>query len=288
MMATKNDIPPDCSLVSNCLDRENRLKTWQSPHMDGLEIIESNEHIWSYPEHLHEALEIIWVISGEIEITCCGGACIIRPGQACVIHPLEVHTGKSVSELSCRFVLIHIPAGQMKDHIQNSTFRRTSGFIIESDGLGMILSEMIESIRSSKDGREEAGVVSRFLSGLYGSTGDRSILSSGRIKPHPAVEQIISLFEGHSTEGMDNKTLARAVGLNKRYLISLFRDSQGVSPHKFLVSMKIDRGRRLIESDVPLNYAALDAGFADQSHFTRHFKRHYGVTPGAFRRSQIL
>jgi len=43
--------------------------------------------------------------------------------------------------------------------------------------------------------------------------------------------------------------------------------------------------QELTAGDAPLAEVALRAGFADQSHFTREFRRHVGVTPAAFRRS---
>jgi AraC-like DNA-binding protein len=43
---------------------------------------------------------------------------------------------------------------------------------------------------------------------------------------------------------------------------------------------RLDRAKRLIAQGTRLADAALDAGFADQAHFTRHFRNAFGMTPG--------
>ena len=52
--------------------------------------------------------------------------------------------------------------------------------------------------------------------------------------------------------------------------------------------LRLEQARRSLarDPDCTLADAALQAGFADQSHFTRHFRRLFGVTPGAYRRRQ--
>jgi AraC-like DNA-binding protein len=42
--------------------------------------------------------------------------------------------------------------------------------------------------------------------------------------------------------------------------------------------------RRLASTSIPAAQIAVEAGFADQSHFTRRFKQHYGMTPAHFRK----
>lgn len=57
----------------------------------------------------------------------------------------------------------------------------------------------------------------------------------------------------------------------------------GQSPHRFVIGRRIERAKELIAGrGVPLAQVAAAVGFADQSHFTRHFRRIVGVTPGRF------
>lgn len=73
---------------------------------------------------------------------------------------------------------------------------------------------------------------------------------------------------------------------DRHALSRLFRRAFGVSPHRFTVLRRLELARRRIREGASLAEAALDAGFADQSHMTRHFRRAYGLAPGVWRRLQ--
>jgi AraC family transcriptional regulator len=61
----------------------------------------------------------------------------------------------------------------------------------------------------------------------------------------------------------------------------------GLAPHQYLLHLRLERSRRLLDSEnATLADVAQRAGFADQAHFTRFFKREYGVTPGTVLRSR--
>jgi len=89
------------------------------------------------------------------------------------------------------------------------------------------------------------------------------------IAANPATRLSIATLEGVS--GLDRWTLARQ-----------FRAAFGTCPSHFRTMRQLDEARRMIRAGRPLAEAALDAGFADQSHMSRMFKRAYGLTPGTW------
>jgi len=56
----------------------------------------------------------------------------------------------------------------------------------------------------------------------------------------------------------------------------------GTSPHRYLIGRRLERVKAEIARGCPLAESAYDAGFADQSHMTRHFKARFGLTPGRY------
>ena len=58
-----------------------------------------------------------------------------------------------------------------------------------------------------------------------------------------------------------------------------FRAAFGTGPSHFRTMRQLDHARRMISGGLPLAEAALEVGFADQSHMSRMFKRAYGRTP---------
>jgi AraC-like DNA-binding protein len=74
--------------------------------------------------------------------------------------------------------------------------------------------------------------------------------------------------------------LEAVTGVGRYALARHFRACFGTSPYRYLVMRRLDRARALIVGGAPLSEAAIAAGFADQSHLNRHFKRAYGLAPG--------
>lgn len=83
------------------------------------------------------------------------------------------------------------------------------------------------------------------------------------------------------------KDLANIAGLSPFHFHRRFLELAGVSPHDFLIQSRIKKARHLIESGTSLAEAAYETGFSDQSHMTRMFKRHTGVTPGVYKKSNM-
>ena len=76
--------------------------------------------------------------------------------------------------------------------------------------------------------------------------------------------------------------LAGVAGLTRFQLIGLFKRSVGLTPHAYLIHVRLNAACRLLKRGLPLAECALAAGFCDQSALTRHFTRSYGITPRQF------
>jgi AraC-like DNA-binding protein len=85
----------------------------------------------------------------------------------------------------------------------------------------------------------------------------------------------------------DNPSLdqaARQAGLSPFHLHRLFVARFGIAPHAFVIRERVRLALAALEAGEGPAGAAAWAGFTDQSHFTRHFRRAVGVTPGRSRR----
>jgi AraC family transcriptional regulator len=84
------------------------------------------------------------------------------------------------------------------------------------------------------------------------------------------------------------ETLAQEAGLSPAHFARAFKETLGRAPHQYLLQLRLARARRLLEtSSLSLSDIAQRAGFADQAHFTRVFKRAFGTTPGALVRAPL-
>jgi AraC family transcriptional regulator len=80
--------------------------------------------------------------------------------------------------------------------------------------------------------------------------------------------------------------VAAAVHLSPFHLARQFKQFTGATPHRYLVQVRVNAARSLLSAGSgqrSLAEVASAVGFADQSHLTRQFKRHFGVTPSRLR-----
>jgi transcriptional regulator of acetoin/glycerol metabolism len=105
--------------------------------------------------------------------------------------------------------------------------------------------------------------------------------------PPAAFKRVRTYIESHLAERVSIEQLAAVAGLSVFHFARAFKQSQGTTPHEYLVERRVAHARALLEdTETPLSEIALVSGFADQSHLARHFKKRIGVSPRAFRRLQ--
>jgi AraC-like DNA-binding protein len=77
--------------------------------------------------------------------------------------------------------------------------------------------------------------------------------------------------------------LAALTGVSRFQLLRGFAREIGITPHAYLVQRRVRLARQLLAAGQTPAQAAVQAGFADQSHLTRAFVRHLGITPARYR-----
>jgi AraC family transcriptional regulator len=110
-------------------------------------------------------------------------------------------------------------------------------------------------------------------------------LEIGWRRPPRWLLQAQELVHARFTEPIKVAEVAAEVGVHPAHLARCFRTQFRLSLGSYVRRLRLEwAARELLQSPTPLAQLALDAGFADQSHFTRFFKRRFGLTPSAYRR----
>jgi AraC family transcriptional regulator len=118
------------------------------------------------------------------------------------------------------------------------------------------------------------------------TTGARRLAASAdgvlpRRKLHTVVEYIMENLGGSPTL----EQMAAVAHLSPYHFARQFKAATGLPPYQYVIARRVERAQHLLRGDGELGLAevAFRAGFSDQSHFSSHFKRIIGVTPGRFR-----
>jgi AraC-like DNA-binding protein len=104
--------------------------------------------------------------------------------------------------------------------------------------------------------------------------------------PDPNIARALrELLDSRVPQGMSLAEAAELLGRHPVHLVRAFSHEYGVPPHQYLTGRRVDMARRLLLTGLTPATAAPLAGFFDQSHLTRHFRRTLGVSPARYARS---
>jgi AraC-like DNA-binding protein len=112
------------------------------------------------------------------------------------------------------------------------------------------------------------------------ASNENKISRLNKLKSH----RIIDMIDENLGSRLSLGDLSAELGYSTSHFLLLFKNTFGVTPHRFLLAKRIDRAKELIKrGSIPLSQIALECGFASQQHFSTLFRRATGVTPSAFR-----
>lgn len=97
-----------------------------------------------------------------------------------------------------------------------------------------------------------------------------------------ALERVALHMQAHFAEPISLATLAAMCGLSVFRFATVFRRRYGMPPYRYLCRLRIEHARLLLRRGAPPAVVATEAGFFDQSHLSKHFKRLCGTTPGRY------
>ncbi len=97
------------------------------------------------------------------------------------------------------------------------------------------------------------------------------------------IEKACEFMHQHFSERIYLDQICRYTGLSKSTLLRAFTKSKGITPYRYLETIRINKAKLLLEKGVLPVDAAMQTGFSDQSHFTNYFSSFIGLAPGVYR-----
>jgi AraC-like DNA-binding protein/mannose-6-phosphate isomerase-like protein (cupin superfamily) len=111
--------------------------------------------------------------------------------------------------------------------------------------------------------------------------------NNSALSGHPAVMRAKDLMDQKPRENWPVPTLARMVGLSASRLNESFRNELGLSPHQYLLRLRVDQAAQaLTQTDRAITDIALDFGFASSQHFAQVFRKYFGVSARDYRKQE--
>ncbi|RUQ67899.1 AraC family transcriptional regulator [Azospirillum doebereinerae] len=258
----------------------------------GIESIRAHFKGHAYEPHDHDEALVGVTEQGVQEFRCRRRTHTSTAGRVILIEPGETHDGHSPRVEGFTYAMLYLPQRLVAERMDG-----LRGFGMRAAGLGFrdTLADdplLAAAIRNAFWAVHEGeGRLARDL-GTDRLIGRLAARLAGHAFPRPAPAagtQSAALrardaLHDRMAEDVGLEELAMVAGIDRFRLNRLFRDVFGLSPHAYLVRLRLKAARRRLAAGESPAMVAAEVGFADQSHLGRWFRRAYGMTPAAYRR----
>jgi AraC-like DNA-binding protein len=232
----------------------------------------------AYPAHTHDTWTVFTVDEGSIAYDLERRHRGVHGSRVTLLPPHVVHDGRPAAMNGYRKRVLYVGTEVLGEHLIGPAV----------DAPDVIDPSLVRGFRSLHQALDDPGDVfeaeslfALVAAGLVDHLGDERPDEP----PHDdsIAEDLRELLDARLSIGISLAEAGRVVGASPAHLVRSFTRRFGISPHRYLVGRRIDAARARLLEGQPLAQVAADVGFHDQSHLTKHFKRHVGTTPGDYR-----
>lgn len=270
------------------LTEVERTRFWRDSRFGGMECLTATFLTHEFAPHAHDTFSIGAIERGNQVATIRGRREASGPGDLYLINPGEIHDGVP-TDGGYRYRMIYPEVEFFREVLEDVTgqpFSGTPAFgqqILHDQALADAFHQAhatLEQRAGALEGSQSMFLVLEAMFRRHGSSIVVPTSTSERTAVHQARDYLIE----HYADDVGLEELAAIAGLSRAHLIRAFRKEFHITPHSFLTDTRIREARRRLRAGGQPAEIALACGFADQAHFTRHFKSRTGLTPGQYRR----
>lgn len=267
---------------------ENFIRFWYAAQLGSqIEMSRGIGVTHVYPWHLHEELQIQAIEEGLGSLAFRGREHPTSAGSLLLVPPGEVHTNRHSTPAGCTYRVLNL-APELVARIFGSerAFSLNEPVVRDRELFRLFVAThaRLEEMPSRLAGDV---LLLRLLEQVFQRTSGVSRLEGCGREERLGVRRVREHLIQHHAENVSLEQLSRVANMSPFHLHRVFTREVGMSPHAFQTTVRIARAKLLLYQGRPLRLVAAETGFADQSHFTREFKRFVGLTPGVFRSDRL-
>ncbi|MEU7156256.1 AraC family transcriptional regulator [Streptomyces chrestomyceticus] len=247
-----------------------------------------------YAPHSHDTYSFGITDLGAQTFRCRGAHHTSGAGMVMAFNPDEVHDGQAAAELGYQYRIVHIGPSVVRDTLGDAAGDGAAGSmplfvrpVLTDPLLTGALARLHEALAhgSGDLAREELLTATVLALAERGATrAPRRRALEGEAQRR-AARQAHALLNDLFLEPVSAEQLAAAAGCSRFALYRAFRSEFGMAPSDYQRLLRLRRARQLLAQGLSPADAAASAGFSDQAHFNRWFKRAYGITPAIYQRA---
>ena len=249
------------------------------------EFVETKLQEHRFPLHIHDTFVLQYVTAG-VDY-CCGNQLAAHRNGVFVHFPFAAHTGGTLPKLDLSYQAIY-PSIELVSELTGVpaiSVPRGFSFVPESEALVRNVKKFFDVVGAASPNHEkQRKSLKHVFDAVFEFSCSQSIKSS---KEETSIGEVMTEVRGYITKNFDRdvtvEELSKRFSVSRFYLIRQFKQRFGITPRQFLISLRVAEAKKLLANGLSVAAAAHTAGFADQSHLTRQFKRITSYCPGEIR-----
>jgi AraC-like DNA-binding protein len=264
---------------------------WPHSAVPGVDLLRARYVTHRYARHAHETYTLALIEDGVEEFSH-GGSLLRAPaGSVALLNPEVVHTGQAGVPEGWAYRVLYPSVSVVRGAAAEMGAPRGTPHFPDTVVADPRSARLIRAAHRASEHGDRLAASTLLHSALAGLLRAHARPASADIGParRPAARAVRTardLLHDRIVTPPALAELAAATGLGPYVLLRAFRAETGMPPHAYLNQVRVRRARVLLDRGVAPADAAAQTGFADQAHLTRHFKRVFGVPPGAFQRAR--
>jgi AraC-like DNA-binding protein len=243
----------------------------------GIERLEAHFRAEGYSPHRHDTYAIGITSWGCQTFRYRGVQRYGLPGQCHILHPDELHDGRPATDAGFGYRIVHIDPFLIQQALNGRPLPFVENPIVDLPPDEHRLLSQVCDLEHAIDAIERVEVAT-FIADMLEGLSRRRPKAVGLL----AIESLIRVREAIAARPAIRyavQELETIAGIDRWSLARQFRAAFGTSPSRFRTMRQLDEVRRLTNGGASLVDASMEAGFSDQSHMSRMFKRAFGMTP---------
>jgi len=201
------------------------------------------------------------------------------PGNVVVLHPGEKHDGQAGSEQPFVYRGMFIDTADVQEILGGYGLPFLAGGVAISAPLVSVAKRALEDLARPLDKMEYQEILHDFAHIMR-------CIENNKVKHTTVNFNAMKLAREYICDSLDSEItlekLAEITGYSKWQITKDFRSLYGESPYRYLISRRLSRAKEMLEQGRSVAFVANELCFSDQSHFTRQFKKCFGITPFAW------
>ncbi|MFD7154902.1 helix-turn-helix domain-containing protein [Kribbella sp. NPDC059898] len=253
------------------------VRAWRPGVPGVVEVLHAHFPTHAYPSHTHDAWTVLIVDEGAVRYDLDRHEHGLAQAQVSLLPPHVPHDGRSVRPEGFRKRVLYLAPDRLDARLIGAA-------VDQPEYVDPLLRHRIHQLHQVlQDGREDLEAQSRVLFIEERLQQHLARQVGAPLQPPSGVAgQLRELLDERVAEGISLEEAARIIHAHPVHLVRAFSREYGMPPHRYLTGRRVDLARRYLLDGRPAGEVATLAGFYDQSHLNRHFKRVLGVTPTRF------